>query len=185
MIFAISQLFSAWFNGLKIPEPEKPEVLENPNEVQKPLITEPEVKIMPENLNKMTKIQLTKNFALSEFSCNDKNNTPVPKELMPNVIKLANELQKLRDIIGCEIHINSGYRTPEYNKKLSGSATNSQHLLALAADCTAANYSPNQFADMVEKLISEGKVNFKGLGRYNGFTHLDCREKKARWDNRK
>ncbi len=109
----------------------------------------------------------------------------MPKELIPNVTKLAIELQKLRDIIGCPIHINSGYRTPEYNATLEGSAIHSQHMLALAADCTTINYSPNDFADLVEKLISEGKVNFKGLGRYNGFTHLDCRQKKARWDRRK
>lgn len=133
----------------------------------------------------MKTIQLTQNFSLSEFSSKDKNNTPVPEELIPNVTKLAIELQKLRNIIGCPIHINSGYRTPEYNKSLEGSAVHSQHILALAADCTTINYSPNQFADLVEKLISEGKVNFKGLGRYNGFTHLDCRQKKARWDFRK
>lgn len=130
-------------------------------------------------------MQLTKNFSLSEFSCHDKKRTPVPAELIPNVQKLANELQKIRDYIGCPIHINSGYRTPEYNKTLEGSATHSQHLLALAADCTTINHTPDQFADLVEKLISDGVVNIKGLGRYNGFTHLDCRNKKARWDMRK
>ena len=133
----------------------------------------------------MKAVQLTTNFSLAEFSCNDKKNTPVPCEYLPNVTKLAIELQKLRDIIGCPIHINSGYRTPAYNASLEGSAVHSQHMLALAADCTTIDYTPNKFADLVEKLISEGKVNFKGLGRYNGFTHLDCREKKARWDKRK
>lgn len=133
----------------------------------------------------MKAIQLTKDFSLQEFACKDKNNTPVPSELIPNVTRLAIELQKLRDIIGCPIHVNSGYRTPKYNKTLEGSAAHSQHLQALAADCTTINFTPNQFADLVEKLISEGKVDFKGMGRYNGFTHLDCRQKKARWDMRK
>lgn len=130
-------------------------------------------------------MQLTKNFALEEFSCHDKQKTIVPSQYLSNVIKLANELQKLRDVIGCPIHINSGYRTPSYNASLEGSAPHSQHMLALAADCTTIDYTPNQFADLVEKLIAEGKVNFKGVGRYNGFTHLDCRQRKARWDMRK
>lgn len=130
-------------------------------------------------------MQLTKNFALEEFACHDKKRTPVPNEYLPNVMKLAGELQKLRDIIKGPIHINSGYRTPEYNASLEGSAVHSQHMLALAADCTTINYSPDEFADLVEVLIKQGRVNFKGLGRYNGFTHLDCRQRKARWDMRK
>lgn len=130
-------------------------------------------------------MQLTRNFSLEEFSCHDKKRTPVPNIYLPNVIKLANELQKLRDIIQCPIHINSGYRTPLYNASLEGSATHSYHMSALAADCTTINYTPDQFADLVETLIKQGKVNFKGLGRYNGFTHLDCRPRMARWDMRR
>ena len=128
----------------------------------------------------MKTTQLTKNFNISEFRCKD--GTDVPDQYECNVILLASQLQILRDIVGVSIHINSGYRTPAYNAKLEGSAVQSQHLLAKAADITTINYSPKQLADLIEKLIAEGKLPFiKGLGRYKGFTHIDVRKTKARW----
>lgn len=42
-------------------------------------------------------MQLTKNFYLHEFSCND--GTPVPEKFMDNVQELANNLQLLRDYL--------------------------------------------------------------------------------------
>lgn len=127
-------------------------------------------------------IALTKNFSLSEFACHDLNHTPVPKEYMTNVQLLAKNLQILRDYLGEPIHINSGYRTPAYNATLEGSAVHSQHTKALAADITTINKTPAQLHAIIEKLIAEGKMKQGGLGRYNGFTHYDCRGRRARWD---
>ena len=93
---------------------------------------------------------------------------------------LANNLQVLRDYIGEPLHLNSGYRTPEYNAEIGGK-TNSYHLRALAADITTKNYSPSRLAAVIEKLISEKKMKQGGLGIYPGFVHYDCRLSKARW----
>ena len=123
--------------------------------------------------------QLTKNFHISEFKCKD--GSPVPEHLIPNVLELAKQLQVIRDFIGEPIHLNSAYRTPAYNKRIGGVA-NSQHVLAKAADCTVKSKTPKQFAAIVEKLINEGKVKIGGIGVYKGFTHLDTREGKARWN---
>jgi uncharacterized protein YcbK (DUF882 family) len=129
--------------------------------------------------------QLTANFHIREFKCKD--GTEVPENLRCNVMVLAHNLQVLRDEItklqkkDTPLHINSGYRTPAYNAKLEGSAVQSQHLQAKAADITCIAYSPKQIADIIERLIKEGKMKQGGLGRYKGFTHYDVRDKKARW----
>ena len=122
-------------------------------------------------------MQLTTNFHLSEFACKD--GTPVPDELIPNVQKLAEQLQTIRDAIGESLHINSGYRTPAYNKKVGGKP-NSYHLKAMAADITAKNYTPKQLAAVVEKLILNG-LKIGGMGIYKRFIHVDTRKGKVRW----
>lgn len=122
--------------------------------------------------------QLTENFNINEFACKD--GTPVPDELECNVIVLAQNLQVLRDYLGEPIRLNSGYRTPTYNKKVGGRPA-SQHLKAKAADITAKSKTPKQLAAIIEKLIAERKMKQGGIGVYPGFTHYDVRGIKARW----
>lgn len=123
-------------------------------------------------------MKLTKNFIRQEFDCRD--GTPVPDSLLPNLQKLAENLQVLRDYIGKPIHINSGYRSPSHNKKIGG-ATQSQHLLATAADITVRDMTPSQVYRAIEKLIKSGQMHNGGLGLYKGFVHYDVRPSPARW----
>lgn len=122
--------------------------------------------------------QLTRNFALEEFTCKD--GTPVPDEYLANVQELANNLQVLRDYLGAPLHVNSGYRTPTYNKKVGGKKA-SKHLVAQAGDLTTKNKTPKQLAAIIERLIATGLMKQGGLGIYPGFVHYDIRGKKARW----
>lgn len=123
-------------------------------------------------------MQLTKNFSLEEFACKD--GTQVPGELLCNVSVLAQNLQVLRDYLNEPIRLNSGYRSPSYNKRIGGAAK-SQHILAKAADITVKSMSPKQLAATIEKLIAAGKMKQGGLGLYPGFVHYDVRDDKARW----
>ena len=122
------------------------------------------------------------NFTVEEFS--EEDGTPMPPDVMRNVLRLMAELQVLRDELNTPIVINSGYRSPEHNQSVGGSK-NSQHLLGKAADIVAQDVSPDETADTIERLINEGKMQQGGLGRYNTFTHYDIRGNKARWDFRK
>jgi uncharacterized protein YcbK (DUF882 family) len=124
----------------------------------------------------MTKI--SENFRLQEFdsSCGRE----MPLEVQKNVIQLGQNLQVLRDYLGASITINSGYRSPERNKKIKG-ATRSQHLLGTAADIVVKGHTPKQVADDIELLISQGKMREGGLKAYGTFTHYDIRGTKARW----
>ena len=123
-------------------------------------------------------MKLTKNFSKSEFD--SKDGAEMPKEVLLNVQKLANQLQVLRDSLGVSITVNSGYRSPSHNKKMGGTI-NSQHILGKAADITAQGYTPAQVYAKIEELINSGDMLQGGLGSYSTFTHYDIRRNRARW----
>jgi len=125
-------------------------------------------------------MKLTKNFNKIEFD--SKDGAEMPDKVLENIKKLAKQLQVLRDEIGQSIHINSGYRSPQHNKKVGG-VDNSFHLIGKAADITSKNYTPKKLYKVIQKLINEGKIDEGGIGLYNGFVHYDIRGYKARWDN--
>ena len=126
-------------------------------------------------------MKLTNNFNLDEFKC--KCGCEMTRDVIENIFKLSDELQVLRDLNNA-IHINSAYRCKKHNSSI-GSKDTSQHVLGKAADITIKDMSPSEVVDAIENSISEKKVKFGGLGRYNTFTHVDIRDNKARWDNTK
>ena len=122
---------------------------------------------------------MTKNFKLKEFEC--KCECDMPLEVYENIIKLASQLQFLRDYTGRPITINSAYRCPEHNAKVGGSKT-SQHLLGKAADITIQSLKPAEVYALIEELIDMGHMLQGGLGLYDTFVHYDIRKTKARWN---
>lgn len=74
------------------------------------------------------------------------------------------------------VHINSGYRTPEYNATLPGASSTSQHLTGHAADIRMDDISPEDLAAFCHTL------GFNEVGCYNTFVHIGVRSKPAtRW----
>ena len=122
---------------------------------------------------------MTKNFKIKEFEC--KGGCDMPLEVYENIIKLASQLQFLRDYTGRPITINSAYRCPEHNAKVGGSRT-SQHLLGKAADITIQSLKPVEVYALIEELIDMGHMLQGGLGLYDTFVHYDIRKTKARWN---
>lgn len=127
-------------------------------------------------------MKLEKNFSLHEFRCKD--GTDVPEEFMCHVQQLCMNLQVLRDHIGKPITIISGYRSPEYNKKIKG-AKRSQHLLAKAADIVVSGMTSLEVRDIIIQLIKEEKMDPGGVGIYPTFVHYDVRGRNARWGSYK
>lgn len=123
-------------------------------------------------------MKLTKNFSLWEFKCRD--GTDVPEEYMDNVRELAENLQVLRDKIGKPITVISGYRSPEYNKKING-ARRSQHMIAKAGDLIVKGMTPDEIKTEIVQLIKAGKMKKGGVGLYTYFTHYDVRGFNRRW----
>lgn len=127
-------------------------------------------------------MRLTENFKLQEFGCRDGS---LPEgELLDNCKELAENLQVLREHLGRPINIISGYRPPEYNKRIGG-AKKSQHLLAKAADIKVSGMAPAEVHAEVLKLIKAGKMKQGGVGKYSTFVHYDTRGTAARWSGGK
>ena len=122
----------------------------------------------------------TPNFSAHEFRCRD--GSDVPPKYRHSTQVLMWQLEELRSHLGgVRIRIVSGYRSPKYNKRISG-AKRSKHMLGQAADIRVDGYTPKQVADAIEELILLGHMRQGGLGRYPRFTHYDIRPSgKARW----
>ena len=130
----------------------------------------------------MRKEQLTKNFKLSEFQ--SKDGADMPDEVYENIVRLAEELQVIRDIVKLPIRINSAYRSPEHNRKVGG-VYNSQHILGTAADLIIVGLSSSKSYLIIDKLQHSGYIITGGLGLYRSFIHYDIRGKRKRWNKLK
>ena len=130
-------------------------------------------------------MKLTHNFSKSEFEC--KSGEEMPLDVLENVKLLAIQLQKIREYVGKPIRINSAYRSEAHNKAIGGVKT-SQHILGKAADITIDTFTPDEVVSIIENMLTNemlGGFYIGGLGSYNTFTHVDIRDKKARWNFKK
>lgn len=124
---------------------------------------------------KISKKWVTENFKVSEFDCKD--GTPYPQEWIESRLKvLCDMLEIIRAEWGKPVTCTSGYRTESYNKKVGG-VKKSQHVQGLAVDIKIEGVSARKVARRIDEMIREGRLpNIKGLGSYNSFTHIDCRD---------
>ena len=113
---------------------------------------------------------LSANFKVREFACKDGSDVVFISEGLVQV------LQAIRLHFNKPVTINSGYRTPAYNKKVGGE-TYSQHLYGTAADIVVKGVEPRDVAAYAETILP----NTGGIGIYSNFVHVDVRAKKSRW----
>jgi len=126
-------------------------------------------------------MKITKHFSLEEFACRDGTSYPenwITSRLEP----LCRVLEILRHDLGMPVSINSGYRTPSYNRKIGG-ARHSQHVNGAAADIAVVGHSSDLVHNSILNLHRTGAIKIGGLGNYVTFTHIDIRPgtRLARW----
>jgi len=94
-------------------------------------------------------------------------------------------LEPLRKKYGA-VHIDSGFRTPSYNRKVGG-ASNSMHVYTIhdgndqAADIICAKGTPRDWHRTLNWLRQHRRNGRGGLGLYSSFVHCDIRDYKADW----
>ncbi len=106
-----------------------------------------------------------------------KINTDPPREFWPSLVAVVRVADEARHRLGKPLKINSAYRSPAYNRALSGAASNSYHTKGAALDLAG---SPITLHKILTQMRKEG-VFKGGIGKYRTFTHVDVRGKNADW----
>lgn len=113
--------------------------------------------------------ELGKHFKVKEFACKDGSPVVFIDEFLYEVLDI------LRNKLGKPVIINSGYRTPEWNKKCNG-AKYSYHMRGMAADIRVKGMSPKQVANILNEIVPDEC----GIIVYNSWVHFDVRTSKYR-----
>lgn len=124
-------------------------------------------------------MNLNKYFKRHEFACKcNCGFSTVDAELLE-------VLTVVRKYFKAPVRVNSGCRCMEYNeavqlrsdKNYTPYSSSSKHMEGIAADITVDGYTP---PDVYAFLCRYAPSKY-GIGKYNGFTHIDVRQNKARW----
>lgn len=115
------------------------------------------------------------NLSWDELACHD--GTPYPVEWRSDrAVELASAFERIRELCGFPLLVNSGYRTPMYNRSIGG-AKNSQHVEGRALDLRPAvvggRPALQRIRDAAETARREGLI--RGIGVYANFIHIDTR----------
>lgn len=120
-------------------------------------------------------IQITEHFSLDEFACHDGTAYPA-KHIETRLRPLCETLEVIREAAGGRaLRILSGYRTPEWNRKVEGSLR-SQHVEGRAADIRHPTLVAGELHTLILQLYRAGKLpHLGGVGLYITFCHVDVR----------
>ena len=134
-----------------------------------------------------SKANLSEHFVLGEFTRSkypEVYNIP-SHEAIANLKRLCVWLEVLRNKVGHPIVINSGYRSPQLNRKVGGAA-NSNHLTGCAADIRTLGYEQAiVYAAILINYAKESQQEFDDLliekNRYGAvWLHFAVRPKENR-----
>jgi hypothetical protein len=103
-------------------------------------------------------------------------NTDPPRALWPSLLAVVKVADEARHRLGKPLRINSAYRSPAYNRAISG-ASRSVHVQGGALDLSG---SPATLHKILTQMRAEGLFR-GGIGRYKTFTHVDVRGRDADW----
>ena len=122
--------------------------------------------------------KLSEHFKVREFRCKD-GSDPVFIDT-----ELVDILEKIRVHFAKPVTITSAFRTASHNATVAKAAKYSQHLYGKAADIQVQGISVESVAAYAETLLAgRGGIGIypPGLGRANGWVHVDVRKDKSRW----
>ena len=131
-------------------------------------------------------MNITPHFSVAEFASHD--HVPYPAEwVMSRLAPLCAMLETIRAEFDRPMVIVSGYRSPAHNAEVGG-ASASQHMQGRAADIVLVNVKPSVVHARVLELYEQGRLPaLGGLGKYDGWVHVDIRPQNpaghlARWE---
>lgn len=123
----------------------------------------------------------------AEMACKDDpdpaKRTPYPHEWRSDrAVELAKAFERIRELCGFPLIVNSGYRTAVYNDRIGGAAK-SQHVEGRALDlCPSPNTKPNRQKLKLAAYKARDEGLFTGIAIYPSFVHIDVRPgRKVTW----
>lgn len=136
-------------------------------------------------------MNLSPNFKLEELACTNnatykQKNIDEAKKIMGRMYQLAGFAERVREIIGHPLIINSGYRCVALNNALKGSLT-SQHLLAEAIDIRTNAKTPNEiFQILVASDLKYDQIILEKVGNAQ-WVHVSIgsKKEKLKYDGKK
>ena len=109
-------------------------------------------------------------FSYAELGAAD-----APEAIRRNIECLCTRLlDPIREAVGRPILVNSGYRSPEHNRRVGGSPT-SDHMRGLAADIHIAGLSGEEQKKLILPAITQWRLSFDQLIVYPRFVHISYR----------
>lgn len=120
-------------------------------------------------------VKISDFFSVGEVTKGDLRRIPVSAEIEQNILKLAIELDKVREEWGSPIRVISWYRPPAVNRTVS-KFSNSQHIYGRAADIYPIN--PASLLNF-QAWLDQHWHGALGYGAKKGFVHLDMRNGKG------
>ena len=105
-----------------------------------------------------------KHFKVREFACKDGSQVVFIDDYLVSILDI------LRNQVEKPVYINSGYRTPEWNKKCNG-AKYSYHMRGMAADIRVEGMTAKQVANKLNEIIPDEC----GIIVYKSWVHFDVR----------
>jgi uncharacterized protein YcbK (DUF882 family) len=127
-----------------------------------------------------TALRVSDHFDQSEFNCPCGCGQKWDKK-----DELLRILEDARSHFGRPVIVTSGERCFEHNEEVQKEAdpdyvpgsSKSQHMLGTAADIVVVGVPARE----VSRYLDAKYPKRFGIGRYNGFTHIDIRPYRARW----
>lgn len=113
---------------------------------------------------------LSKNFNRSEFACKCGCGFATVD------VELIAVLEDVREHFDNSVKINSGCRCREHNRRVGGEL-DSEHMKGTAADIVVDGVPAAQ----VHAYLAMKYPGRYGLGKYQNWTHIDVRQRAARW----
>lgn len=175
--------FNTWFlwpahwkiEGLPRTDYEESKTPAGTSEASKPVskIEKPGALKLPINWHN-SNAYISKYFQVWECTRGDTRRIPAPGSVEEsNILKIAAELDKIREEWGEALVVTSWYRPSQVNRECGG-AIYSQHITGGAADIYTSDGRDYEFEDFLDRHWGGGLGYGVASGR--GFTHLDLRE---------
>lgn len=120
-------------------------------------------------------MKLSRNFSLAEFEASETAarrgiDNQAPPEVVNALMYTAQGLEVVRQALGGHpVIITSGYRSPELNRAVGGSAS-SQHMRGQAADIIVPGFG--RPLEVCRRILEAGLVFDQLIHEFGGWTHI-------------